>query len=269
MNSVTLPADDRLLLFGYGLFETVLVTAEGPRLLRAHWQRMQDGAKVLNLSLPDFSDWLEQIDHFLLAIPLKPPYALRLTLSGGSPAQNHPPRLLLQSRPFSYTASQYENGIRVYLLPSPHNEHSPLTRIKSTNYLENLLAKEEAVNNNAAEGLWFNCQGFLAEGTMSNIFFVCKQTLCTPSLACGCLPGTRRALILRLAAQLQIPVIEGTFTRDDLLLAEEVFLSNALMGIMPVQRINNHSFQVAPSSHPASLTRILEREFSQLIGNTP
>ena len=269
MNNVTLPADDRLLLFGYGLFETVLVTASGPRLLRAHWQRMREGAKVLKLSLPDFAAWSELIAHFLFTVPSKPPYALRLTLSGGSPAQNHPPRLILQYRLFSYTTSQYENGIRLYLLPAPRNERSPLTKIKSTNYLENLLAKEEAVNNNAVEGLWFNCQGFLAEGTMSNIFFVSKQTLCTPSLACGCLPGTRRALILRLAAQLQIPVIEGSFTQEDLLLAEEVFLSNALMGIMPVQKINNHSFKVASSSHPASLTRILGQEFSRLVEYTP
>jgi 4-amino-4-deoxychorismate lyase len=269
MHNVTLPADDRLLLFGYGLFETVLVNAHGPRLLHAHWQRMQNGARILNLSLPDFPAWCQKIEKYLPAIPLKPPYALRLTLSGGAPARKQPPQLLLHYRSFSYSASQYEQGISLYLLANPRNEHSPLTKIKSTNYLENLLAKEEAVRNNADEGLWLNCQGFLAEGTMSNIFFVSRQTLFTPSLACGCLPGTRRALILQLASQLQIPVIEGCFTQNDLFLAEEIFLSNALMGIMPIQKINEASFQVAPPSHSSSLTRTLEREFRNCIKQAP
>ncbi|MHB8124826.1 MAG: aminotransferase class IV [Desulfitobacteriaceae bacterium] len=265
MNNTTLPADDRLLLFGYGLFETVLITSSGPQLLQSHWQRMKAGAKVLKLSLPDFSRWSQQIQIFLINSPLKPPYALRITLSGGVPVRNQPPQLLLQSRSFPYTTSQYENGIRLYLLPTPRNEYSLLNKIKSTNYLENLLAKEEALHNNADEGIWLNSNKYITEGTMSNIFFVSKQTLFTPSLVCGCLPGTRRSIILELAAKLQIPVFEGSYTQEDLLLADEVFLTNALMGIMPVQRINNHNFNIVPVNHTNSITRFLEQEFNQFI----
>ncbi len=265
MNNITLPSDDRLLLFGYGLFETLLITSRGPQLLQSHWQRMRDGAKVLKLSLPDFSIWSQQIQSFLNASPSKPPYALRVTLSGGAPIQDHPPQLLFQNRSFPYTASHYENGIRLFLLPTPRNEFSPLTKIKSTNYLENILAKEEALRNNAEEGVWFNSQKFIVEGTMSNIFFVSKRTLFTPSLNCGCLPGTRRSLILELAVKLKIPVYEGLYSQEDLLLADEVFLSNALMGIMPVQRINDHSFKIVPSDHTNSLTRSLMEELKQAL----
>ncbi|MFZ3372065.1 MAG: aminotransferase class IV [Desulfitobacteriaceae bacterium] len=265
MNNITLPADDRLLLFGYGIFETLLITTSGPQLLHAHWQRMRDGARVLNLALPDFPLWSQQIERYLSTSPSKPPYALRVTLSGGAPIQDHPPQLLFQNRSFPYTVSQYEKGIRLYLLPTPRNEFSPLTKIKSTNYLENILAKEEALRNNAEEGIWLNSHNFIVEGTMSNIFFVSKRILYTPSLNCGCLPGTRRFLILELAAKLKIPVSEGSFSLEDLLLADEVFLTNALMGIMPVQRINDHSFKIVPSDHTDSITRLLEQELNQCL----
>jgi 4-amino-4-deoxychorismate lyase len=265
MNNITLPTDDRLLLFGYGLFETILITSSGPKLLRLHWQRMNEGAKLLRLSLPDFSVWAQKIDNFLLTLSLTPPFAIRVTLSGGVPARNYPSRLLLQNRSFPYTALQYENGICLHLLSFSRNEFSPLNKIKSVNYLENILAKEEALLNNADEGLWLNSQKYLVEGTMSNIFFVSKQTLYTPSLACGCLPGTRRSIILELAAKLRIPVFEGYFTQEDLLLAEEVFVTNALMGIMPVQKISNRFFRVASSDRSDSLTRFLEYEFNQFL----
>ena len=261
-DNITLPTDDRLLLFGYGLFETLLITSSGPQLLHQHWQRMKDGAKFLNLSLPDFPLWSQQLESYLATSPTKPPYALRVTLSGGAPIQGHPPQLLFQNRLISYTTSQYESGIRLYLLPTPRNEYSPLNKIKSTNYLENILAKEEAINNNADEGIWLNSQKFIVEGTMSNIFFVSKQTLFTPSLVCGCLPGTRRSLVIELAEKLKIPVVKGSFSQEDLLLADEVFLTNALMGIMPVQRINDHSFKIVSADHTSSVTRRLGKAYS-------
>lgn len=267
MNNITLPADDRLLLFGYGLFETILITASGPKLLRLHWQRMNEGAKLLKLSLPEFSVWAQEINSFLLALPAVPPYALRVTLSGGAPARNYPSQLLLQSRSIPYTDSQYKNGIKLHILSTPRNECSLLNRIKSANYLENIMAKEEALLNNADEGLWFNSQKFLVEGTMSNIFFISKQTLCTPSLACGCLPGTRRSVILELAEKNRLPVAEGFYTQEDLFLADEVFITNALMGIMPVQRINDNSFTAAFTSRSDSITGFLEDEFNRFLNN--
>jgi 4-amino-4-deoxychorismate lyase len=268
MNNIILPADDRLLLFGYGLFETILITARGPLLLSLHWQRMNYGAKLLKLSFPDYSTWVQQIQSYLQTLSSGPPFALRVTLSGGAPARNIPPQILFADRSFPYTALQSENGICLHLLSAPRNEYSPLNKIKSANYLENILAKEEARQNNADEGLWLNSRNFLVEGTMSNIFFVSKQALHTPSLACGCLPGTRRSVILNIAEKLQIPVFEDRYTQKDLFQADEVFVTNALMGIMPVRKINNHFFQVASSDRSDSLTRFLEHEYNRFLNNS-
>ncbi len=267
MADVTLPENDRLLLFGCGLFETLLVTAKGIPLLEEHWQRMAVGAGELRLALPGFAEWSGRIKTFLNEGPaVETPFALRVTLSGGASLSDHGPRLFLQTRPFPYTTSQYEQGVRLHILTTPRNEHSPLVGIKSTNYLENILAKEEAWRYNAEEGVWFNSQGYLMEGAMSNIFFVRKGTLFTPALSCGCLPGTRRAFVLKIAAALQKNVREDAFFKDDLFQAEEIFLTNALMGIMPVCQVNDHVLAIAPSG--ASLTNLLMQKVNEAMPYT-
>ena len=150
-------------------------------------------------------------------------------------------------------------------MPSLRNEHSPLSSIKSTNYLENILAKEEAKRNGAEEGLWLNTKGYVSEGTMSNLFFVKDETLFTPTLTSGCLPGTRRQIVLSLAHSLQIPTCEGLYPLSDLLLADEIFMTNALMGIMPVRQIDEFLFPVAKKS----VMRSLELAYTGLIKKVP
>lgn len=266
MTDVTLREDDRLLLFGFGLFETLLVTETGVPLLENHWQRMKEGADRLRLSLPDFPDWMELIRIFLQERPtLARPFALRVTLSGGVAGQPRTSRLLLQTRPFPYKREQYEKGTSLYFLPARRNELSPLAGIKSTNYMENMLAREEALCQGAEEGIWLNSQDHLMEGTMSNIFLVKDGALFTPALISGCLPGTRRAFVLRLAATLSVQALEGAFTRDELLRADEVFLTNALMGIMPVRSIDGRTIEVAAPDSPVSLTRVLTRKMEETI----
>lgn len=243
MNQASVPSEDRLVLFGYGLFETILVETHGPLYLDRHYERMRRGAITLGLSVPDLPTWQALIYDFLGTHPTPaPPYALRLTLSGGS--QSQPSRFLFHIRDIPYTPSHYALGVAVDVLPSPRNEFSPLCALKSTNYLENLLAREAVQRAGFFEGLWCNTQGFLVEGTMSNLFFVRAGELFTPALSCGCLPGTRRQLVLEAASSLGIPTHEGNFTPNDLYTADEVFLTNALMGIMPVKQIGKLVFHV-------------------------
>lgn len=266
MTEVTLASDDRLLLFGYGLFETILITPNGPKFLSQHWQRMHDSARLLNIPIPSFPEWLEQIEKILVNGPnFSIPYALRVTLSGGAPAAGILPTLFGKTRSITYSSEQYQTGVTLFLLPVPRNENSPLTKLKTTNYLENILAKEEAVQNGAFEGLWLNSKGYVAEGTMSNIFFVKEGKLYTPALDCGCLPGTRRALVLELAASIGIESYEGHFSCAELLQADEVFITNALMGIMPVCRIDTDSFTVPTPHNSLSITRCLEQAYKGLL----
>ena len=267
----TLFSHDRLALFGFGLFETLLITEAGPLFVDMHWQRMNRGANFLGLNLPDEAQWMkrvqEYIDEFREETPSTFPYALRVTLSGGSPLANLPSQILFHKRSLPYTRAQYTLGIRLHLLLSPRNEQSPLVSIKSTNYLENILAKEEAIRNGAEEGLWLNTKGYISEGTMSNLFFIKDETLFTPALASGCLPGTRRQLILDLARSLQIPVCEGLYPFSDLFLADEIFMTNALMGIMPVRQVDDFAFPIAPLGTKKSEMRRLELAYKDIIKN--
>ena len=265
--SETLLSQDRLALYGFGLFETLLVTDKGPLFVDLHWQRMKKGADLLGLKLIDLHDWFKQIQEFIQETPNTYPFALRVTLSGGAPMVHLPSQLLFHKRLISYTPAQFSSGIRLHLLPYPRNEQSPLVSIKSTNYLENILAKEEAIRKDAEEGLWLNTQGYISEGTMSNLFFVKDGTLFTPSLSSGCLPGTRRQILLDLARSLQIPTHQGLYPLSDLLKAKEIFMTNALMGVMPVRQLGDFPFEILPPGSESSSMRQLELAYRNLIMN--
>lgn len=254
---------DRLVLFGYGLFETLKVNQGQMEVPELHYKRMAKGAELLGLSMPDYETWLSQLQGVIekkmvntkskRSVKLNDPndsivspdsYALRVTLSGGG-GKEVPSQWLYHIRPIPYTAEDYAQGISVVILSSRRNEYSPTVMIKNTNYLDNLLGKKEAEERGAREGIWLNSQGYLAEGTMSNLFWVKEGVLYTPALGCGCLPGTRRQLVLECADRVGIPYEEGEFPLDSLMKAEEVFLTNALMGIMPVRNIEGVDFSTS------------------------
>lgn len=264
----TVSSHDRLALFGFGLFETLLITEAGPLFVDLHWQRMNKGANFLGLKLPDKNEWMKLVQKFIEETSSTFPYALRITLSGGSPLADIPSQILFHKREIPYTPAQYTLGISLHYLQSPRNEQSPLVSIKSTNYLENILAKQEAMRNGAEEGLWLNTKGYISEGTMSNLFFIKDETLFTPSLASGCLPGTRRQLILTLAKSLQIPTCEGLYSFSNLLLADEIFMTNALMGIMPVRQVDDFPFPITPLGTKNSLMQRLNSSYNDIINNT-
>lgn len=263
----TILSYDRLALFGFGVFETLLITKEGPLFVDLHWQRMKRGAELLGLILPNIQEWFKQVLEFIQQTPNTYPYALRVTLSGGDPKSNLPPQLLFHKRLITYTPAQYSLGIQLHLLPNPRNENSPLISIKSTNYLENILGKEEAVRANCDEGLLLNTQGYICEGTMSNLFFIKDMNLFTPSLSSGCLPGTRRQILLDIAHSLKIPTRQGLYTFSELLHADEIFMTNALMGIMPVRQVDDFSLEIMPPGYKNSVMRQLELAYENLMGN--
>lgn len=235
--------DDRLALFGYGLFETLRVEGEHIEVPKLHYERMSKGAELLGLSMSDYEVWLAGIQDVVEGEKRDSSYALRVTLSGGA-GQELPPQWLYHLRPIPYTGKDSVEGLPIIILSHPRNESSPLVRIKSTNYMENILAKKEAEQKGAREGIWLNTKGYLVEGTMSNLFFVKEGVLYTPSLECGCLAGTRREVVLECAWILGIPYVEGEFGLECLKDAEEVFLTNALMGVMPVSKVEQQRIPV-------------------------
>lgn len=237
MTKTPLDQNDGLLLYGYGLFETLKVTSSGIELPNSHWLRMNRGGQILQLNVPTYQEWLKQIHSFIEQQKYEYPYAVRVTLSGGSSAHGIEPQLLFHAREIPYTLKDYEQGFSVVLLSTPRSEKSILTRIKSTNYIENILGREEARQAGAHEGLWINSEGYLSEGTITNVFFFKEGVLYTPSLDCGCLDGTRRTIILKLASERGVKVQEGRYKPSIIADSDQIFLTNSLLGIMPVSLI--------------------------------
>ncbi len=269
MNNVKqgdISVNDRLALFGYGLFETLLITEKGVRFSYLHWERMSASAMFLKLPSPTWDEWTLLLQDFLDKITGNNyPFALRVTLSGGNPSLDISPQFFINVRSIPYTQHQYLYGINLTVLPYPLNERSTLSGIKSTNYLENILAKQEAISTGADEGLWLNTQGQVAEGTTSNIFWIKEGVLFTPSLCSGCLAGTRRTIILKLAQKMAVKIQVGEYSLLQLMDAEEVFLTNSLMGIMPVAKIGDIPFAVAPMGDDSSLARCLEYVYGEIL----
>ncbi len=142
------------------------------------------------------------------------------------------------------------------------NHASPLARLKTLNYLESLMAREEAKKRGVEEALMLNIEGEVAEASTANIFWARGNRLYTPSEECGVLPGIVRGWVLEKVGGCDLSVEEGKYTFSHLEEAEEVFLTNSLMGIMPVCQLEG---KVISSECPGPLTRILMKIYQEEI----
>lgn len=237
---------DRGFLFGYGLFETVRVHRGRTPFLPRHLARLRRSAPVIGLELPWPAEALgalvaEAVERNALAEG-----AVRLTVTAGpGPATasgGGPPGLVVSARGGEpYPAALYEQGFRAAWASVRRNHRSPLCAVKSLSFLDNLLARREAAERGADEALLLNADGDLAEGAVTNLFFVRGERLCTPARESGALPGVVRGVLLDLVRadrELGLKVEEGRYGPSDLLAADEAFLTNALLGVMPLVAID-------------------------------
>ena len=226
---------DRGFLLGDGIFETIAVRRNAVRHLAAHLQRFRHGAGVLDIPVPGTDQELaEKIGACVSANALKDA-VVRMTLTRGvgtrgivPPAQPHPTLLIT-------VASMPEPAApaKVIIAKSTRrNEHSPLARIKHLNYLDNILARQEAVRADADDAILLNTAGLVAESTVANVFILVDGFMLTPPVADGALPGIMRAEAIKLAR-----AEEGSITPEMLRRASEVFLTNAL-GVRAVTHID-------------------------------
>lgn len=161
-----------------------------------------------------------------------------------------------------YRPVKYKQGFRVCVSNLRQNEHSALARLKSTRRELYERAYKQAKSQGFDEALLLNRRGDLAEATRSNIFFIRGKKLYTPSLACGCLPGITRKAVMDLAAAAGIRVSAGRFSVDELLKSDEAFLTNALIGIMPLTAVEGK--RIGKKRWPG-ITRSLRREYNCLL----
>lgn len=226
-----IPHDDRGLLLGDGLFETVLATDGEFDALAAHLDRMAAGCKILGLPPLD-REAAEAVMRRALAPLGATRAAVRLTLTAGSggrgldrPAETKP-RLFATAAP----SPRAEGPLRVFLSSVRRNETSPASRLKTLSYLDNVLARAEARAAGADEAVMLNGAGAVACAGAGNVFWLVGETLFTPALDCGVLAGIARARVIAAAGRLGLAVREGAFPFEDLARADAVFLTNSLIG---------------------------------------
>lgn len=237
--------EDRGLLYGFSLFETMLIRSGRVMLMQQHLARLIDSAGALEIPVGEnpAGDRVAGVLADSCAAVVRQcgveDGVLRLTVTAG-PARDGQGLVLLCLRAgLPYRAEDYAAGFTLLVLDYPRNERSTLVRHKTANYLENLLGRRRVLQRGYREGLFLNTRGNVAEGTVSNIFMVRRGELLTPPPEAGLLPGTVRQLVLEQAAGLGHPCREADFTLADLQEADECFLTNSLLGIMPVAALND------------------------------
>jgi len=160
------------------------------------------------------------------------------------------------------TADQYARGYHAIIASVRRNSLSPLSRLKTNCYLENIIARQEARAVNADEALILNEQGMIGEASGSNVFLVNGGNLFTPSIDCGVLPGVIREAVLELAAKLGIKTSETVITRDELYEADESFLTSSIIEVMPLTSIDN---KAVGTGKPGPLTLRLMEAYQRLV----
>ncbi len=251
-------ASDAGLLYGRGLFETFRARQGAVYRLEHHFQRLQTGAQVLEIALPlalaelrvtvrDLADRCGLEDaRVRLTLTAGPSTGLMTGPEGGQPS------LLMQARaPTEYPPALYERGMSAVMVSVRRNQTSPLSRVKSLNCLDNLLAREAAQRAGANTALLLNTRGMLAEGCTANVFLIRDGNLLTPPVEDGALPGVTRGAVLELARANGISTREASLSLDDLREAEETFLTGAVMGVMPLVSVDGAK---VGSGEPGPLT---------------
>lgn len=260
---------DHGLLYGDGVFEGIRAYHGRVFRLRQHLERLQDSAKAILLKLPISLDQMEkEVLKTLAANKLRDGY-VRLVVTRGegdlglSPA-NCPKQtyFIIADRIKLYPEKFYREGLSIVTVPTRRNVNEALSpRIKSLNYLNNILAKIEASQRGALEAIMLTQEGYVAECTGDNIFILRKGRLLTPPCYLGALEGVTRGVVMDLAKKLKVGCSEEPFTRYDVFTSEECFLTGTAAEIVPVTRVDE---RVLGTGKPGTLTKKLITEFRKL-----
>jgi len=215
-----------------------------------------------------FSSVKEAIYKTIEANRLEDAY-IRLNVTRGEgatvpdPATCKTPNLIVITREYvSYTPALYQKGYRGKVVSVKTSPHSPSANMKTLNFLNHIIAKMEAKESGFNEGIMVNTEGFITEGTVSNIFMVKDGSLSTPAKEMGLLPGITRQAVLEIAEAKQMQAEEGKITLNKLLEADEAFLTNSLVEIMPLIEVDGHA---VGKGTPGPVTQELIRSYKELV----
>lgn len=236
---------DHGFLYGLGLFETMRVYSGHIALLEKHYHRLQQAADELGIALTMTREELRfAILKTLSANGLHDAY-VRVDLTAGDKGlgpyagiYDEPHWLIFVKALPDFPISLYETGKKLQILKRPRNSPEGEWRFKSHHYMNNRFGKMEIGTHPDVEGLFLTENGCLAEGIVSNLFFVSEDVIYTPDIKTGILPGTRREFVMELAELHGFTVREGWYYIERLMVADEVFITNAIQEIVPIHTVN-------------------------------
>ncbi|KHF38309.1 aminodeoxychorismate lyase [Halalkalibacter okhensis] len=252
-------AFDHGFMYGLGLFETFRVDDGHPFLLDDHFRRLQAGLKTLGISWSmGREEILRVIQQLLKANNLQSAY-VRWNVSAGRQdlglytGEYEEPTVIVYMKPLPTTQAACK---KANVLTIKRNTPEGSIRLKSHHYLNNVLAKREIGDDSNVEGIFLTEAGFIAEGVVSNLFWVKDQVVYTPAVETGILDGITRQFILALLEESGIAYEVGFYRPDDVLNADEAFITNSIQEIVTLSSFNGKLFQ-----EEAMLAKWLKQQF--------
>lgn len=260
---------DHGLLYGDGVFEGIRSYGRLVFKLKEHLERLFESAKSIMLTMPMTRDALCKAVLDTLQANDLPDMYIRLVVTRGEGDLGLDPRkctgnatvIIITDKIVLYPEKFYREGLKIITVPTVRNLPEAVNpQIKSLNYLNNILAKIEAVNAGFNEAIMLDSLGYVAECTGDNIFIVKNNALFTPPQCMGSLRGITRDTVIAIAEEARIPVHEHVLTRHELFISDECFLTGTAAEIIPVVEVDG---RIIGSGKPGSATTSLMKKFHE------
>jgi branched-chain amino acid aminotransferase len=253
-------------LYGAGLFETMRSSYGVVFALKDHLDRLFSSASALSINNLNDKKYLTDAIYQVLKANKLTDARLRLTLTNGPMAESEEQRratlLITATKLQPYPAEYYKKGVMVILSPARQNTFEPTCGHKTTSYFSRMITLNSAHQKRAAEALWFTTNNRLAEGCVSNVFLVKNSVIYTPSIETPVLAGIARKTVCQIASTNSIKLVEKDLNIDDVLGADEIFLTNIIMQIMPVTSVEKHT---VGDGKVGEMTKRLQISFNELV----
>jgi len=257
---------DHGLLYGDGVFEGIRVYSGKVFEEKAHLERLYQSAKVLRLEIPmTIEELANAMSQTIQANNIENGYIRLIVTRGAGDLGLNPFTceksvvIIIADNIKLYSDELYENGMKVISASTVRNHPMSLPpQIKSLNYLNNIMAKIEAIDSGVPEAIMYNHLGYVAEATGDNVFIVKKGVIYTPPVQAGSLGGITRDVVIRLAKKAEIKVVETDLTRFDLYTADEFFLTGTAAEVIGIVEIDG---RVIGNGKPGPVTTQLRKFF--------
>lgn len=260
---------DHGFLYGDGIFEGIRSYSGNVFCLKEHVKRLYESAKSILLTIPMTPEEMEQaIVETLQRNDLADAY-IRVVVSRGpgdlglDPRSCTRPNVIIIAEALAlFPQELYEKGLRIVTVPTRRNIPDALNpKIKSLNYLNNVLIRMEATQSGVMEALTLNQEGYVCEGSGDNVFIVKNGKILTPPTYLGALEGITRNVVIELCEHLGISCKEEPFTRHDVYVADEIFLTGTAAEMIPVVEVDS---RIIGDGKPGPVTKRLIEEFRKL-----